>query len=89
MRRLQSDLRSAIAGGERVRAAYDRDADRSEGTQSDPVSSRSIDELERCAAEWDAYLAKRAGRLRKMLINRPPIPAASTCTVAWGAARAF
>ncbi|MBP9930370.1 MAG: AFG1 family ATPase [Rhodoferax sp.] len=56
----------------RVRAAYDRELIE-RGYQSDPGQLAVIDELERCAAEWDAYLAKRAGRLRK-LINRPEIP---------------
>ncbi len=55
-----------------VHAAYEREL-ALRGYQSDPGQLAVVDELERCAADWDGYLAKRAGRLRK-LINRPPIP---------------
>lgn len=56
----------------RVRAAYDRELIE-RGYQSDAGQLAVVEELERCAAEWDCYLSKRAGRLRK-LINRPDIP---------------
>ncbi len=43
------------------------------GYQSDPGQLAVIDELERCASDWSAYLAQRSSRLKK-LINRPEIP---------------
>ncbi len=55
-----------------VQAAYERELEL-RAYQSDPGQLAVVEELERCAADWDAYLSKRAGRLRK-LINRPPIP---------------
>ena len=43
------------------------------GFQSDPAQLRAIEALERCAAEWEAYRAKRSNSLKK-LVNRPSIP---------------
>ncbi len=40
---------------------------------SDPGQLAAVAALERCADEWDAYLAQRSNTLRK-LINRPEIP---------------
>ncbi len=55
-----------------VRAMYEREL-ALRGYQSEPGQLAVIDELERCAADWDRYLAKRAGPLRKLL-KRPEIP---------------
>ncbi|MCZ4315019.1 cell division protein ZapE [Comamonadaceae bacterium G21597-S1] len=55
-----------------VRAAYDREL-ALRGYRSDPGQLAVIDELERCARDWTAYLSKRSNRIKK-LINRPEIP---------------
>ena len=68
-----------------VRENYQREL-QARGFQSDPAQLRAIDALERCAQEWAQYKEQRSNRLKK-LINRPPV--ASTCTVGWGAAKAF
>jgi len=59
-----------VTGG--VREAYEREL-ALRGYGSDPGQLAAIAELERCADDWDAYLARRNGRLRK-LIYRPEIP---------------
>jgi cell division protein ZapE len=55
-----------------VRAAYEVEL-KTRGYQSDPAQLRAVDALERCAAEWSRYKAKRSNALKK-LINRPDIP---------------
>jgi cell division protein ZapE len=55
-----------------VRAAYEVEL-KTRGYQSDPAQLRAVDALERCAAEWSHYKAKRSNALKK-LINRPDIP---------------
>jgi len=55
-----------------VRAAYEAEL-KARGFQSDPAQLRAVDALERCAAEWSHYKAKRSNALKK-LINRPDIP---------------
>lgn len=55
-----------------VHAAYERELVL-RGYQSDPGQLAVIDELERCASDWSAYLSKRSGRMQK-LIHRPEIP---------------
>jgi cell division protein ZapE len=55
-----------------VRAAYDREL-AARGYRSDPGQLAVIEELERCASDWAAYLSKRSSRIKK-LINRPEIP---------------
>ncbi len=55
-----------------VRAAYEAEL-KARGYQSDPAQLRAVDALERCAAEWSHYKAKRSNALKK-LINRPDIP---------------
>lgn len=40
---------------------------------SDPGQLAAVGALERCASEWDAYLAQRSNSFKK-LINRPEIP---------------
>jgi cell division protein ZapE len=55
-----------------VRKAYEAEL-KARGYQSDPAQLRAVDALERCAAEWSAYKAKRSNALKK-LINRPDIP---------------
>jgi cell division protein ZapE len=55
-----------------VRAAYEAEL-RVRGYQSDPAQLRAVDAMERCAADWAAYKAKRSNALKK-LISKPPIP---------------
>ncbi|HEX5390179.1 MAG TPA: cell division protein ZapE [Burkholderiaceae bacterium] len=55
-----------------VRAAYEAEL-KARGYQSDPAQLRAVAALERCAAEWSHYKAKRSNALKK-LINRPDIP---------------
>ncbi len=55
-----------------VRAAYEAEL-AARGYHSDPAQLRAIEALERCAAEWATYKAKRSNALKK-LINRPDIP---------------
>ncbi|MDP3520185.1 MAG: cell division protein ZapE [Hydrogenophaga sp.] len=55
-----------------VRAAYEAELT-TRGYQSDPAQLRAVAALERCAAEWSHYKAKRSNALKK-LINRPDIP---------------
>jgi cell division protein ZapE len=55
-----------------VRAAYEAEL-KARGYQSDPAQLRAVAALERCAAEWTHYKAKRSNALKK-LINRPDIP---------------
>ena len=55
-----------------VRAAYQAEL-KARGYQSDPAQLRAVAALERCAAEWSHYKAKRSNALKK-LINRPDIP---------------
>jgi cell division protein ZapE len=55
-----------------VRVAYE-DELKARGYQSDPAQLRAVDALERCAAEWSHYKARRSNALKK-LINRPDIP---------------
>ncbi len=55
-----------------VRAAYEAEL-KTRGYQSDPAQLRAVAALERCAAEWSHYKAKRSNALKK-LINRPDIP---------------
>ena len=56
----------------KVRQAYEAELT-AKGFASDPAQLRAIDALERCAAEWSVYKAKRSNSLKK-LINRPDIP---------------
>jgi cell division protein ZapE len=55
-----------------VRVAYEAEL-KARGYQSDPAQLRAVDALERCAAEWSHYKARRSNALKK-LINRPDIP---------------
>ena len=55
-----------------VRSAYDAEL-AARGYNSDPAQLRAVAALERCARDWQAYLAQRSSALRK-LINRPGIP---------------
>jgi cell division protein ZapE len=55
-----------------VRAAYERELV-ARGYKSDPGQLAVIEELERCASDWERYLSKRSSRIKK-LINRPEIP---------------
>ncbi len=55
-----------------VRTAYERELSM-RGYQSDPGQLAVIEELERCASDWAAYLSKRSSRIKK-LIHRPEIP---------------
>jgi cell division protein ZapE len=55
-----------------VRAAYEAELIQ-RGYQSDPAQLRAVDALERCAADWSHFKAKRSNGLKK-LINRLPIP---------------
>ncbi len=55
-----------------VREIYEREL-ALRGYRSDPGQLAVVAELERCAADWSAYLARRSGRIRK-LIHRPEIP---------------
>ena len=55
-----------------VRAAYERELEL-RGYQSDPGQLAVIEELERCATDWSAYLSKRSTRIQKLL-HRPEIP---------------
>ena len=43
------------------------------GYTSDPAQLAAVHELERCAAEWSVYKAKRSNKLKKMLFH-PDIP---------------
>ncbi|HSH89471.1 MAG TPA: cell division protein ZapE [Ramlibacter sp.] len=43
------------------------------GYQSDPAQLRAVEELERCAQDWQEFREQRSGVIRK-LINRPDIP---------------
>ena len=43
------------------------------GYQSDPAQLRAVEELERCARDWQEFREQRSGVIRK-LINRPDIP---------------
>ena len=43
------------------------------GYTSDPAQLAAVAELERCAAEWSTYKAKRSNALKKMLFH-PDIP---------------
>ena len=43
------------------------------GYVADPAQLRAVDELERCAAQWQTYKEKRSNPLKK-LVNRPEIP---------------
>jgi len=69
-----------------VRQAYDAEL-AARGFQSDPAQLRAVEALDRCASEWADFKAQRSNAFKK-LINRPEIPAGSTCTEAWGEARA-
>ena len=55
-----------------VRSAYDAEL-AARGYNSDPAQLRAVAALERCARDWQTYLAQRSSTLRK-LINRPGIP---------------
>ena len=55
-----------------VQAVYEREL-QLRGYQSDPAQLRAVASLERCAADWAVYKAKRSNSLKK-LINRPEIP---------------
>ena len=55
-----------------VRSAYDAEL-AARGYNSDPAQLRAVAALERCACDWQTYLAQRSSALRK-LINRPGIP---------------
>ena len=55
-----------------VKKAYEAEL-KQRGYASDPAQLRAVDELERCAAQWRVFKAKRSNPLKK-LINRPEIP---------------
>ena len=55
-----------------VRAAYEVEL-KQRGYQSDPAQLRAVEALERCAADWAHFKAKRSNSFKK-LINRLPIP---------------
>ncbi len=55
-----------------VREAYERELTL-RGYRSDPGQLAVIEQLERCAADWSVYLARRSGRIGK-LIHRPEVP---------------
>lgn len=55
-----------------VRSAYEAEL-KARGYSSDPAQLRAIEALERCAAEWSSFKAKRSNAIKK-LINRPEIP---------------
>lgn len=55
-----------------VRAAYETEL-KVRGYMADPAQLRAVDELERCAAQWQTYKEKRSNPLKK-LVNRPEIP---------------
>ena len=55
-----------------VRAVYE-EALKQRGYQSDPAQLRAIEALERCAAEWAVFKARRANPICKLL-SRPEIP---------------
>ena len=55
-----------------VRAAYEREL-AVRGYVSDPAQERAVRELERCAADWSAFLQQRSNALKK-LINKPAVP---------------
>ncbi len=55
-----------------VRETYEREL-ALRGYRSDPGQLAVIEELERCARDWAAYLARRSNRFKKLL-NRPEIP---------------
>ena len=62
----------ALARVTSVREAYEHEL-ALRGYRSDPGQLAVVEELERCASDWAAYLARRSSRLKK-LINRPEIP---------------
>ncbi|MDP2254809.1 MAG: cell division protein ZapE [Polaromonas sp.] len=55
-----------------VRLAYEAEL-ATRGYTSDPAQLRAIDALERCAAEWAAFKARRSNAFKKLL-NRPDVP---------------
>ena len=55
-----------------VRAAYEAEL-KVRGYQSDPAQLRAIEALERCAADWSHFKAKRSNQFKKF-INRLPVP---------------
>jgi cell division protein ZapE len=55
-----------------VRQAYEAEL-AMRGYNSDPAQLLAIDALERCAAEWAAFKARRSNAFKK-LVNRPDIP---------------
>jgi len=55
-----------------VRAAYEAEL-KARGFQSDPAQLRAVEALERCAADWAVFKARRSNAFKK-LINRPEIP---------------
>jgi len=55
-----------------VRAIYDAEL-AARGFVSDPAQLKAVRALERCARDWQDYLAQRSSKLKK-LINRPEIP---------------
>ena len=55
-----------------VRAAYEAELSARSYT-SDPAQLRAVEALERCAAEWAAFKARRSNPLKKLL-KRPEIP---------------
>lgn len=55
-----------------VQTAYEAEL-KQRGYTSDPAQLRAVAALERCAAQWRSYKAKRSNPLKK-LINRPDIP---------------